>query len=73
MSAEAHSYGPGSGRSSRASAPLQKVDLFTTDKAYEKIEQALMTSGDSGDIGVGRPGEVGYMPADILQPTTLKW
>ncbi|CAB1106814.1 unnamed protein product [Ectocarpus sp. CCAP 1310/34] len=56
---------PGPRRSDRTSVAPQRLNLFTTEEdAYERIEHALVTGSDVGNIGSGRPGEVGYMPAD---------
>lgn len=55
---------PSPRRSTRASAPPQRMNLFTTEEAYERMEHALVTGSDFGNVGIGRPGEVGYMPAD---------
>ncbi|CAB1100998.1 unnamed protein product [Ectocarpus sp. CCAP 1310/34] len=56
---------PGPRRSDRTSVAPQRLNLFTTEEdAYERIEHALVTGSDVGNIGSGRPGEVGYMSAD---------
>ena len=51
-------------RSSRTPVPRQVWNLHTTEEAYERIEHFLLTSSELGNIGTGRPGEVGYMPSD---------
>ncbi|CAB1108204.1 unnamed protein product [Ectocarpus sp. CCAP 1310/34] len=38
--------------------------LHTTEEAYERIEHALLTGGELGNMGTGSPGEVGYMHSD---------
>ena len=45
--------------------PRQVLDLYTTEEAYERIEHSLLTGSELGNIGTGRPGEVGYMPCDL--------
>ncbi|CAB1110564.1 unnamed protein product [Ectocarpus sp. CCAP 1310/34] len=50
---------PGPRRSDRTSVAPQRLNLFTTEEdAYERIEHALVTGSDVGNIGSGRPGEV---------------
>ena len=44
--------------------PRQVLNLHTTEEAYERIEHSLLTGSELGNIGMGRPGEVGYMPSD---------
>ena len=51
-------------RSSRTPVPRQVLNLHTTEEAYERIEHSLLTGSELGNIGMGRPGEVGYMPSD---------
>ena len=41
------------------------LNLHTlTEEAYDRTEYALITGDEIGNIGTGRSGEVGYMPAD---------
>ena len=43
----------------------QVLNLHTlTEETYDRTESALITGGEIGNIGTGRPGEVGYIPAD---------
>ena len=51
-------------RTSRNPKPVQRLNLFTQEAAQEQIEHALVTCSDFGNLGTGRPGEVGYRPAD---------
>eukprot|EP00752_Nemacystus_decipiens_P002677 g2503.t1 len=51
-------------RSNRRSVPVERMNLFTMEGAYDRTEHALMTGIDLANIGIGRAGEVGYMPAD---------
>ncbi|CAB1113561.1 unnamed protein product [Ectocarpus sp. CCAP 1310/34] len=54
-------------RSARASAPPQRLNLFTVtseEDAYQQVEQALLTGGVLGNVGTGNPGEIGYRPPD---------
>ncbi|CAB1113759.1 unnamed protein product [Ectocarpus sp. CCAP 1310/34] len=50
-------------RSARASAPPQRLNLFTVtseEDAYQQVEQALLTGGVLGNVGTGNPGETDY-------------
>ena len=41
------------------------LNLHTlTEETYDPTEYALTTGNEIGNIGTGRPGEVGHMPAD---------
>lgn len=51
-------------RSARTPVPRQVLNLCTTEETYERTERALVTGSELGNIGTGRPGEVGYMPSD---------
>ncbi|CAB1109880.1 unnamed protein product [Ectocarpus sp. CCAP 1310/34] len=42
----------------------ERMNLHTTEEAYERTEHALLTGSVLGNIGTGRPGEAGYRPAD---------
>ena len=44
--------------------PWQVLNLHTTEEAYEGREHSLLTGSRLGNIGMGRPGEVGYMASD---------
>ena len=52
-------------RSGRQRKALDVLNLHTlTEETYDRKESALITGGEIGNIGTGRPGEVGYIPAD---------
>lgn len=51
-------------RSSRARVAPGVLDLHTSEEAYEHAEYAMLTGSAIGSIGTGKPGEIGYMPAD---------
>ena len=36
----------------------------SSEEVYDQAEYALITGSDIGNIETGRPGEIGYMPAD---------
>ena len=51
-----------SGRQRKAPDVLNLHSL--TEETYDRTEYALITGDEIDNIGTGRPGEVGYMPAD---------
>lgn len=47
-----------------AGAPGRRNLHMISEEAYDQAEYAMLTGIEMGNIGTGRPGEVGYMPAD---------
>ena len=56
-----HTQQPDLRWSSRTPVPWQVLNLHTTEEAYERIVHSLLTGSELGNIGTGRPGEVGYL------------
>ena len=52
-------------RTGRQRKAQDGLNLHTlSEETYGRTEYALITGNEIGNIGTGRPGEVGYMPAD---------
>lgn len=44
------------------------MNLFVTEEAFERIEHNTLATGrDFGNIGIGRPSDTGFKPADLTK------